>query len=403
MPDRSQNSSPRREETNSPWRAFGVGVLLVLAGVATAAAVVAAWARPLIYDTDTWVETVGPLPENDAVATAVADDAVTALFESQDVEGKIQSALPPQASFLASPLTDQIRTRANVAAKQLVQSDQFSTIWTGANRLAHDQFLKLIENKADERLAAARQKAESVTLDLGQIRQQVRSALGISGQELFDQQAVENAATTADEISINLENTIKEVRHFAEVVDRLNRVLPIVAISLFLAALAVSRRRQKTFLAAGVTIIVTSALLLIALKAIRPEVEGMGASAVDQAALGAAWDQVTAKLHEASSWLMVPGFLVVAAALVAGPYGWAVRLRKAVGMHRLAESQAGDTCRAMGRFVDRYRNWFRAGGLVIAFGTLLLLSTVTLAGIVGAISLTVAYLSLVELSRQPEA
>lgn len=403
MPARSQNSSPRTEPKNGPWRTFSVGLLLTLASIFTAAAVIAAWARPLIYDTDTWVETIGPLPQNDAVATAVADDAVTALFESQDVEGKIQSALPSQASFLASPLTNQIRTQVNGAAKKLVQSDQFSTIWTSANRLAHDQFLRLIENKADERLSAARQKAESVTLDLGQIRQQLRSTLGISGQQLFDQQAVENAATTADEISINLENTLKEVRRFAEVVDRLNTVLPIVAISLFLAALAVSRRRQKTLLTAGVAIVVTSALLLIALKAIKPEVTGLATTSVDQAALGAAWDQVTNKLTDASRMLMIPGFLVVIAALLAGPYSWAAQLRESAGLHKLSQSQAGDTCRRMGQFVDRYRNWFRAGGLIIALGTLLALSTVTLAGIVGAVALTVAYLSLVELSRQPKA
>lgn len=377
--------------------------MLVLASVATAAAVIAAWAQPLIFDTDTWVGTVGPLPQNEAVATAVADDAVEALFQSQDVEGKIKAALPSQAGFLAAPLSSQIETSANKAARRVIQSEQFTTIWTSSNRLAHDQFLKLIQNKPDERLAAARQKAESVTLDLGAIQQQIRSTLGITGQALIDPAAINSAASTADEFSLNLESRIKEVRRFAEVVDRLNTVLPIVAISLFLAALAVSRRRQKTLLVAGVALIVTSALLLIALKAIRPEVTGLAADATDQAALGAAWDQITGKLHGASKGLMIPGFLIVIVALVAGPYDWAVNLRQAAGLHKLADSRAARRWQSVRRFIDTYRTWFRSAGLVVALGTLLIVSSVTLAGIVGAVALTVGYLSLVEITRLVKA
>lgn len=403
MPAEGQNSSSRSKETNGPWRKFGVGVLLVLAGVATATAVLASWVQPLIYDTDRWVETVGPLPQNDAVSTALADHTVTALFESQEVEGKIKQALPTPAQFLAAPLADQVQAKANQVAKRIVQSDQFNTVWTTANRAAHNQLVRVIENKPDQKLAAARQKAESVTLDLGALRQQVRTTLGITGEELFNPSDLQGAVSKADQVSLNLETKIKEVRRMAEVVDRLNKVLPVVAISLFLAALAVSRRRQKTLLAAGATIIVTSALLLIALKSAKPEIEGMGASATDQAALGAAWNQITGKLHEASNLLMVPGFLMVIIGLLAGPYQWATQVREAAGLDKLSQSQVGDTCRMAGQFVDRYRNWFRAVGLVVAFGTLLLLSTVTLAGVVGAASLAVVYLSLVELSRQPEA
>ncbi|MSU76038.1 hypothetical protein EXS54_01005 [Patescibacteria group bacterium] len=364
---------------------------------------IAAWAQPLIFNTDTWVETVGPLPQNEAVATAVADDAVTALFQSQDVEGKIKGALPAQAGFLAAPLSSQIKTSANKAARNVIQSEQFSTIWTSANRLAHEQFLKLIKNKPDERLAAARGKAESVTLDLGAIQQQIRSTLGITGEALIDPAAVNNAASTADEVSLNLESKIKDVRRFATVVDRLNKVLPIVAISLFLAALAVSRRRQKTLLVAGVAIVVTSTLLLIALKGIRPEVVNMGSNVTDQSALGAIWDQVTNKLHSASKELMIPGFLVILLALVAGPYESAVRFRESTGLHKLATSQAAKSWQSVRRFIDSGRHWFRGAGIVIVLASLLVVSPLTLAGIVGAVALTVAYLSVVEIIRPTEA
>lgn len=405
MPKQSQNSSQskRAETKNRPWRTFSVGLLLLLASTFTASAVIAAWAQPLIFNTDTWVETVGPLPQNEAVATAVADDAVTALFQSQDVEGKIKGALPAQAGFLAAPLSSQIKTSANKAARNVIQSEQFSTIWTSANRLAHEQFLKLIKNKPDERLAAARGKAESVTLDLGAIQQQIRSTLGITGEALIDPAAVNNAASTADEVSLNLESKIKDVRRFATVVDRLNKVLPIVAISLFLAALAVSRRRQKTLLVAGVAIVVTSTLLLIALKGIRPEVVNMGSNVTDQSALGAIWDQVTNKLHSASKELMIPGFLVILLALVAGPYESAVRFRESTGLHKLATSQAAKSWQSVRRFIDSGRHWFRGAGIVIVLASLLVVSPLTLAGIVGAVALTVAYLSVVEIIRPTEA
>lgn len=391
-----QAAVSKPETKNSGWRKAAVGILIFLACVATGAAVIASWVQPLIFNTDKWIDTVGPLPKDPAIASAVATDTVDALFESQNVERVISDALPERARFLAQPLSDQIRTEATKLATEFVQGDKFQSIWVGANRLAHEQFVKIIEQPAGEsKLEQVAGKAETVSLDLAAVQEQVRQQLGISGEKLFDPSQLK----AADGFAVDLKNQVDELRRTTQVVDRLHSGLPFIALALFLASLAVSRSRRTTLLAVGLGVMATSAALLIALKAAKPEVVGLAAQTINQNALAAAWEQVVGDLAGAVTWLMVPGALVVLAGLVAGPYAWAVRLRELAGLPKLERTGAAEGWRSFRNTVDVRRAWFRGGGVVVVVGALLLASSVTLAGVITAVAAAVAYLSLVELLR----
>ncbi len=381
---------------NSGWRKTVVGTLIFLACVAIGAGVTASWLQPLIFSTDEWIETVGPLPRDPAIATAVATDTVDALFESQNVEQVISDSLPERTRFLAGPLSDQIRTEATTLATDFVRSDRFSDIWTGANRLAHDQFVRIVERpEGQSKLEQLAGKAETVSLDLAALQDRVREQLGISGERLFDPAQLK----AADGFAVDLKKQVREIRRTAEVVDRLHRGLPFVALALFLAALAVSRSRRTTLLAIGLSVMATSAVLLIALKTVKPEVVGLAAQSVNQSALAAAWDQVAAGLHSSIAWLMLPGALVVLVGLLAGPYRWAVRSRELAGIPKLRQSGAARGWQSFRNTVEARRQWFRGGGVVIVLGALLLASSVTLAGVIVSAAVVVAYLSVVELLR----
>jgi hypothetical protein len=383
---------------NSGWRKFFVGLLILLACVATAAGTFASWVQPLIFNTDKWIDTVGPLPKDPAIANAVATDTVDALFESQNVEQVITDSLPERAQFLAGPLSDQIRTEATKLATQFVQGDKFSEIWTGANRVAHSQFVKIIERPAGQsKLEQAASKAETVSLDLAGVQEQVRKQLGISGEKLFDPAQLK----AADGFAVDLKEQVQEIRETADLVDRLHRGLPFIALALFLASLAVSRSRRTTLLAVGISIMATSAVLLIVLKTAKPEVTGLAAQSINQQALAAAWEQVTKDLHSAIAWLMLPGALVALVGILAGPYAWAVKLRELVGLPKLQQTGVAKGWNSFRNTVDVRLGWFRGGGIVIVVAALLIAQTVVLGTVIAAIAAAVAYLSLVELVRTP--
>lgn len=384
------------DSKNSRWRKCAVAVLVFLACTATGAAVVASWLQPLIFSTDKWIQTVGPLPQQPAIATAIATDTVDALFESQNVEQVVSDALPEPARFLAQPIVSQVRTQATTVATDLVRSDKFQGIWVGANRLAHDQFVKLLERpNATDKLAAAAQKADTISLDLAAVQEQVRGQLGLSGERLFDPAQLK----AADGFVVNLKEQIDELRATADLVDRLHRGLPFLALAFFLAALAVSRSRRTTLLAVGLSLLATSAALLIALKVAKPEVTGLAAQPINQQALAAAWEYVLGDLRAAITWLMLPGALVVLVGLMTGPYAWAIQLRKAAGLPKLQQTGAANAWRSFRGTVEARKQWFRGGGVVIVIGALLLASSVTLGTLITAAAAAVIYLSIVELLR----
>lgn len=395
---RVSKGEPNTLTKNSGWRKAIVVFLIFLGCVATGAGVVASWLQPLIFSTDKWVQTVGPLPKDQAIATAVATDTVDALFESQNVEQVISDSLPQQARFLAKPLTDQIRTQATTMATDLVKSDKFQDVWTGANRLAHDQFVRVIEQpEGQSKLEQLATKADTITLDLGAVQEQVRQQLGLSGERLFDPAQLK----AADGFAVDLKKQINEIRKTANLVDRLHRGLPFIALALFLAALAVSRSRRTTLLGVGLSLMATSAVLLITLKVIKPEIIGLAAQPVNRDALAAAWEFIIGDLRTAITWLMVPGALVVLVGVLAGPYQWAVRLRELAGIPKLRQSGAATAWQSARGTVETRKQWFRGGGVVIVIGVLLLASSVTLAGVIAATAAAVAYLSVVELVRAP--
>lgn len=135
------------------WRWAGAVVLLLIGLVLFALAVPTIWINRTIMDTDQWVATVGPLAEDPAIQNAIADKVSAALFAKVDVEAQIRTALgsvlptalAPIAAPIAAPLAGQIETYADKLIRDVVQSDQFSTVWTATMRTTQQAFVAAIE------------------------------------------------------------------------------------------------------------------------------------------------------------------------------------------------------------------------------------------------------------------
>ena len=107
----------------------------------------AVWVKRQALDTQHWTDTSSELLQNEEIRSTVADYLVDQLFANVDISGEIQSALPKELKPLAGPATGGLRNVATEAANKALEDPRVQDIWVDANRITHQQFVNLIEDK----------------------------------------------------------------------------------------------------------------------------------------------------------------------------------------------------------------------------------------------------------------
>src|SRR5690349_16955591 len=87
----------RRASTTTVRRAVAA-ILAAVAAFAVVAGVVGFWAARTTLNTERWVATVAPLPQDPKVAAAMATFATDQLFAVADVEQRLRGLLPQQVA-----------------------------------------------------------------------------------------------------------------------------------------------------------------------------------------------------------------------------------------------------------------------------------------------------------------
>src|SRR3990167_8702366 len=192
------------------WAKLAVITLAVLGLVFFSGFMIVHWTQRQLLTTDNWVELVAPLPKNEQVSSAVAVYSVDKLFETINVEQKVGEVLPPQAAFLAPPLSERIRTRTTNLAQDLIQSDQFQSVWISANRIAHQKLMAAARGTATAEQSAPQ---TSFQLKLDNLLSAIKDRMGSSSNELF-------ANTENRESSVSLSVNLKaKFTNFKRVVN----------------------------------------------------------------------------------------------------------------------------------------------------------------------------------------
>lgn len=110
---RGEVSRLRGELETQRWRGLRTlavrkvvaAVLVVVAAFGAVASVIGIWGARTSLNTDRWVSTVAPLPQDPQVADAVSTYVTREVLRVLDVRDRIAGALPPNAAFLATPVT----------------------------------------------------------------------------------------------------------------------------------------------------------------------------------------------------------------------------------------------------------------------------------------------------------
>lgn len=344
-------------------------VLLVLALIVGIAANVTVWTKDVLLDTNEWVATVEELPQQPAVADAIADLAVDEILAaSEDLRAEARQSLPEELEFLAGLIRPALEEVIREQASQLIQSDEFQVLWSQANRLTHETLTAVLQKDDPNDLLIA--SDGEIRLDLSEILVAVRGELGESAENLLgppeEGEGVIVIATVED---------LGEAQDAVDTLESLAIVLPIAFWVLLAGAIAVAVDRRRFLVAVGLGIAAAMAVTLVALRVAQNEVVGLIEDEATRLAGDQAWEVLTDSLRNQSWVILGFGLLVAAGAWVAGPARQARAIRDWVQRFALSARGAAGAdlagSRRSGEFVRRNRNLLQGLGVGVALVVLI--------------------------------
>lgn len=391
---RAQGGEQREGATRHPrsWRRPVSALLLILGGFLLAAAVVSVWAARTLLDTDRYVETVAPLANDPAVRESVAVTTVDRLFSQADVENRVEEALPPRAAFVAPQISEGLRDFSVTAATRALSSPQFRTLWTEANRAAHQRVVPALLGETAGRSEAVSIEEGTVSIDMTRIVESVKSALTSRGLTI-----VQNVPPTVAGGTVTLFQSaqLSQIQGLLQAVQALSIALPILAVLALLAAVAVAPDRRRALLWLGATAILAMLAIGVGLALVRDAyVASPPAGILSGAAAVSFFDILVRFLRNAIRVVAALGLTLIVAAALAGPSSIAVRIRQAVAS---GSDALGLDLGRPAEWTDRHRRGIEVVIVVLAAIALFATDTPTPSLVLGLATATLVGFLLVEL------
>jgi hypothetical protein len=291
-----------------------VYTLLVVASLIGFLAVFAIWANRQLLETDTWVDTSTKLLEDDEIRTQVANTMVDTLYANVDVQGELQTALPPRLQPLAGPAAAGLRELSLRLANQALERPRVQELWEDANRAMHEQLINVVEHDS----------SENVNLDIGTIVTQLGDQLGVDVANRIPPGAAQIEVLPNDKLS-SIQKAVKVLRGLAI-------VLTVLALALFALAIYLAKGwRREAFRAVGFAFIVVGVLVLVVRKLGGDAVESsLGTTESVKPAIADTWSIGTDLLSAQGGGMIFYGLFIVIGAWLSGPMGFARTARRAI-------------------------------------------------------------------------
>jgi hypothetical protein len=262
------------------------------------------------------------LIEDSEIQTAVADFIVAEIYADVDVQQQLADRLPPELAPLAGPAATALRQPAQNIAAAALKQPKVQALWVEASSVTHQKLVDLIENQGD----FVSTGGGVVTLDLQKLLEQVTAQLGVGSK------AVSKLPASTASIEIMKSDELSEVQDGVKALQTAAWFLTALTLILFALAIFLGRgRRRETLRSVGIALAAIGLIVLFARSVASNEVVGaLSGSATNDAAVSAAFGIITSLLKETGQSILVYGIIVLLAAWVAGPTGWAVSLRRTI-------------------------------------------------------------------------
>jgi len=350
------------------WRMYTALLLVVLFGLALIPANQAAWFATTTLETEQFVSTFAPLPEDPAVATALGARVAARVAEEVDLEELIAEPLPPDLQFIASPIAGAVETVIAEAATRIISSQPFSTLWEGTLRVTHSAAIAVIEGSQSGIVQA---EEGQVVLDLSQLVVQVDDQLRERGIDVLNPEEIDATIVLYEAEALGLVETI------IELVYAIRWAAPIAMLILLIGAVLVASDKRKVTIWIGIATILAMVFTLIEIRFLRNNViEGISDPVLADGA-SAAWNIVFDRLLAQTWTLLALGLVASLVAWFFGPSERASSLRESFVTARAA-SRGNVELTPTTKFIRQYRRVIE--WVAIGLGAVFLLTVPTVRG-----------------------
>jgi hypothetical protein len=276
------------------------------------------WVNRQALNTDNWVNTSDKLLQNEEVQTRLSNYLADQLFANVDVQAELEETLPPRLAPLAGPAAGAIHQLAPQVAQRALATPQFESLWSDANRAAHETLLKIVDGGG----STVSTNGGEVTLDLSSLLSQIGGQLGGN--------LASKVPANAGQLTILKSGQLSTAQDIVSLIRRLPIVLTLLALLLYgLAIYLAGPRRREALRGVGFGFVVAGVLALV--------LRHFGGSAVTGAlaksdsvkpAVDAVWSIGTSLLVTVAVSAITFGILLVIGAWLAGPTRLATNLRR---------------------------------------------------------------------------
>jgi len=382
-----------------PWRGTIAWILIVLACLMAILAPIAVWAKTTFLNTDNFVQTVGPLITDETVAQPLSTEIADRLFIGLDIENRIKEALqeviPDKLTFIAGPISSGLKSLTQKLTYEVLTSSQFQTVLDKILRVTHSTAVGIIEGDK----AVSVSSGGEVTLDVGELVTNVKNRLVDAGLTFLEKVPIPEIDKT---IVLFTSSQLGMAKQSVDLLNTLGWFLPILALVLFAAAVLISEDRRRYLMIASAALALAMALSLMVLDLAKGELLGQVKNPANLDAATFIWNTVSANLIKANVGLLTLGIVGALGFAIAGPYAWAVWLRRKseylfalLREHRLEGKESGP----VGVFFAAHIWGLRVAGVAVLFGILWLVRPLSGVKVIVALGIYLVYLVICELLR----
>ena len=304
----------------SSGRRIGIWVLILIGFLLALVSVLAIWINRVALDEDTYTDTMSQVLENENVQSVLSVYLVDQLYDNVDVAGELEARLPEDTKALAAPLAGGLRQVAVPAAERALGSDAVQTIWTEANRRAHQRLLLLLE---DEGEFVSTTNGE-VTLDLRDVVLRVGERVGLGAR--LDEQLPPDAG----QIEIIQSDELGAAQTMVRILKFLAYFVWVFAFLAWGLALFLARgRRRQTLRAIALAFLVLGLFVLLIRRIVGNRlVDRLVENESVRPAIRDVWSILTETLASSAQTIVIVSVVALLGTWLAGGGGRVTALRR---------------------------------------------------------------------------
>lgn len=392
-PPASTVSKPR----GGRFRGVIAWVLVVVAGILVPLAMVAFWGQRSITDTERWVTTVAPLAQDQAIRDQVANAATEAILKQIDDNTVIDdflNGLPPRAQeALKTPIEAAINGLVSQVVTKVVNSPKFQELWINANRTLQSQIIGALSG---DESGAVKLENDEIVLDVGTVIEAAKDELVKKGVTALENRPVPPAADR--QIVLMKGDQVKQAQLiYALTIPLARLLLPLVAV-LFLAAVAISTRRARVVMGAGVAMAIGLGALSIGLTYAREAISNSFTGTAFQSVVEIFYVTLTRYLSTAISAGLTVGIVIAILGWYGGRSRPATAVRQAIGggLRSSGNRVQGGGLSGLGGFLRARGTLVKVGIGILATIALFLFDPISVSSVLWLTVIALALVALVD-------